>query len=323
MADHPLPDAGVAHRWLQSMLLIRRFEQRASELYAAGRIAGFLHLATGEEATIVGSVGALRAGDYLLSTYRAQAHALARGTAPGAVMAELMGRVDGLSRGRGGALHMADPAVRFMGGYGIVGGHLPIAAGIAMAADHRGLDDVVLCHFGDGAVNQGTFGETLNLTALWRLPMVLLATNNRAGSGAADPESAATDLLERARGFGAAGLRCDGMDVIDTYNVVAEALRVARRERRPVIVEALVQRTRGHSAADPEDAPGDEAQRALRRGDPIATFAARLIAERVMTEEDRGAFIASAVAAVDGAVAFAEASPEPDAATLHDHVLVP
>src|SRR3954449_4221338 len=170
MAEKELPEPDVAREWLGTMMLIRRFEERAGEMYAKAKIGGFLHLAIGEEATIVGAARAMRDEDYLISTYRSHGHALVRGTAPNAVMAELFGRVDGCSKGRGGSMHMFDRERRFMGGYGIVGGNLPLAAGIAMASDQLGHDEVTLCQFGDGAANQGTFGETLNLAALWRLP---------------------------------------------------------------------------------------------------------------------------------------------------------
>ena len=177
------------------MTLIRRFEERAGEMYARAKVGGFLHLSIGEEATIVGSARALRDEDYLISTYRSHGHALVRGTPPENVMAELFGRVDGCSRGRGGSMHMFDASRRFMGGYGIVGGNLPIAAGIALSSDYRGTDEVTLCTFGDGACNQGTFGETLNLAALWRLPVVFMVTNNQFGMGTAlVRHSAVTDL---------------------------------------------------------------------------------------------------------------------------------
>ena len=239
MADHPLPEAEVATEWLASMLLIRRFEERAGEMYAKAKVGGFLHLAIGEEATIVGSVRALRDADYLISTYRSHGHALARGTSPDAVMAELFGKQDGLCHGRGGSMHMFDLERRFLGGYGIVGGNLPLAAGIAMASDQLGRDEVTLCQFGDGAANQGTFGETLNLAALWQLPVVFMVTNNQFGMGTAlERHSAVTDLFLRGEGYGVPGMRCDGMDVVDTHAVTAEALRRARggaaRQRVPV-----------------------------------------------------------------------------------------
>src|SRR4051794_9958678 len=169
-AEHAgLPEPGVAREWLQTMMLIRRFEERAGEMYAKAKIGGFLHLAIGEEATIVGSTRALRDDDYLISTYRSHGHTLTRGSDPNRVMAELFGRVDGLCKGRGGSMHMFDLEKRFMGGYGIVGGNLPLAAGFALTSDYLGTQDATLCQFGDGASNQGTFGETMNLAALWKL----------------------------------------------------------------------------------------------------------------------------------------------------------
>src|ERR1700736_4747801 len=241
MGDLPQPE--LAREWLATMMLIRRFEERAGEQYARAKVGGFLHLSIGEEATIVGSARALRDSDYLISTYRSHGHALVRGTPPENVMAELFGRVDGCSGGRGGSMHMFDLARRFMGGYGIVGGNLPIAAGIALACDYQGSEDVTLCTFGDGASNQGTFGETLNLAALWRLPVVFMVTNNQFGMGTSlRRHSAVTDLKRKGEGFGVPGTSCDGMDVVDTYNVCREALRVAREERRPTLVEARTYR---------------------------------------------------------------------------------
>ena len=218
MADLPLPEPEVAKEWLATMLLIRRFEERAGEMYAKAKIGGFLHLAIGEEATIVGSGRALRDDDYLISTYRSHGHALVRGSSPDAVMAELFGRVDGLCNGRGGSMHMFDLERRFMGGYGIVGGNLPLAAGMSLASDYIGTDNATLCQFGDGASNQGTFGETLNLAALWDLPVVFMVTNNQFGMGTSiERHSAVTDLFKRGEGFGVPGMRCDGMDPLDTY----------------------------------------------------------------------------------------------------------
>src|SRR3954470_1756556 len=177
MDDHPLPEPEVATEWLSTMLLIPCLGERAGEMYAKAKVGGFLHLAIGEEATILGSVRALRDADYLISTYRSHGHALARGTSPDKVMAELFGKQDGLSHGRGGSMHMFDLEHRFMGGYGIVGGKLPLAPGMAVSADYRGTEEVTVCVFGDGAANQGTFGETLNLAALWKLPVVFMVTN--------------------------------------------------------------------------------------------------------------------------------------------------
>src|SRR5919198_2051180 len=211
----PLPGKDAAREILGKMMLIRRFEERAGEMYAKAKIGGFLHLCIGEEATIVGAIDALRDGDYLLSTYREHGQALARGTSANAIMAELFGRVDGCSSGRGGSMHLFDYERRFLGGYGIVGGNLPLAAGVALACDYRGTDDAVLCMLGDGASNQGTFGETMNLVALWKLPVVFLVVNNQFGMGTAlERHSAVLDLSKKSEGFGVPGTRCDGMDVL-------------------------------------------------------------------------------------------------------------
>jgi pyruvate dehydrogenase E1 component alpha subunit len=323
MAEHPLPEPDVAREWLQTMMLIRRFEERAGEMYAKAKIGGFLHLAIGEEATIVGSARAMRDDDYLISTYRSHGHAIVRGTSPDNVMAELFGRVDGVSKGRGGSMHMFDLERRFMGGYGIVGGNLPIAAGIALGSDYTGTDDVTLCQFGDGAANQGTFGEALNLAALWHLPVVFMVTNNQFGMGTAlARHSAVTDLHKRGEGFGVPGMRCDGMDVVDTFHVTTEALRRAREERRPVLVEAITYRFRGHSMADPEEYRTKEQVAEWRERDPIATFGRRLVDEGALGEEDVEELDRQAVAWVDEAVAFADASPHPEPESLYDDIYV-
>ena len=248
-----LPDGDVALDILDKMLLIRHFEERAQEMYMKAKIGGFLHLAVGEEATVVGTTSALEPRDYLLSTYREHGQALARGTDPKAVMAELFGREGGVSHGRGGSMHLYDADRRFLGGYGIVGGNLPLAAGVALASDYRGDDAVTLCMFGDGASNQGTFGETMNLAALWHLPVVFLVVNNQYGMGTAlSRHSAVTDLSKKAECLGVPGERVDGMDVLAVRELVAEHVRLAREERKPTLVEALTYRFRGHSAADPE-----------------------------------------------------------------------
>src|SRR2546427_12618 len=252
-----LPDADTARRILERMMLIRRFEERAGEMYAKAKIGGFLHLCIGEEATIVVAVEAMRDGDYLLSTYREHGQAIARGTSPNAVMAELFGRVDGCSKGRGGSMHLFDYERRFLGGYGIVGGNLPLAAGVALACDYRETEDAVLCMLGDGASNQGTFGETMNLAALWSLPIVFLVVNNQFGMGTAlERHSAVTDLSRKSEGFGVPGSRCNGMDVLDVYPAVCAALRCAREERRPQLVEAVTYRYRDvHPGEQERDAP--------------------------------------------------------------------
>jgi pyruvate dehydrogenase E1 component alpha subunit len=320
---HGLPEPDVAHEWLSTMTLIRRFEERAGEMYARAKVGGFLHLSIGEEATIVGSARALRERDYLISTYRSHGHALVRGTPPENVMAELFGRADGCSGGRGGSMHMFDIARRFMGGYGIVGGNLPIAAGLALASDYEGTDDVTLCTFGDGASNQGTFGETLNLAALWQLPVVFMVTNNQFGMGTAlGRHSAVTDLQRKGESLGVPGMRCDGMDVLDTYAVLSEAIRRVREERQPVLVEAITYRFRGHSMADPEQYRTKEEVAHWRERDPLPAFGELLVREGVINEEERAGIDGRALARVDAAVEFADASPFPTPESLYDDVYV-
>jgi pyruvate dehydrogenase E1 component alpha subunit len=318
-----LPESEVAREWLAAMVLIRRFEERAGEMYARAKIGGFLHLSIGEEATIVGSARALRDDDYLVSTYRSHGDALARGTPPEKVMAELFGRVDGCSKGHGGSMHMFDAQRRFMGGYGIVGGNLPIAAGIALACDQRGSGEVTLCTFGDGASNQGTFGETLNLAALWRLPVVFMVVNNQFGMGTSlSRHSAVTDLQRKGESLGVPGMRCDGMDILDTHTVLSEALERVREDRRPLLVEAVTYRFRGHSMADPEDYRTKEEVAQWRERDPIPAFGDLLEREGVLTAEQREQIDREAIGRVEEAVEFAERSPFPNPDTLYEDVYV-
>jgi pyruvate dehydrogenase E1 component alpha subunit len=318
-AARELPGAEESREWLQAMMLIRRFEERAQEMYAKNKVGGFLHLAIGEEATIVGAVRAMRDDDYLISTYRSHGHALARGADPDHVMAELFGRETGVSKGRGGSMHMFDGRRRFMGGYGIVGGNLPLAAGIALSSDYRGTDEVTVCVFGDGAANQGTFGETLNLAALWKLPVVFMVTNNQFGMGTSiERHSAQTDLHRRGEGFGVPGLRCDGMDVVDTQAVMHEAIERVRADRTPLLVEAVTYRFRGHSAADPEEYRTKEQVAEWRKRDPISTFIERIELGGGDAEElDK-----AVVERIDAAVAFADSSDFPPPESIYDHVYV-
>jgi pyruvate dehydrogenase E1 component alpha subunit len=321
--EHALPAKTRCREILAKMMLIRRFEERAGEMYAKAKIGGFLHLCIGEEAAIVGATNALEETDYLMSTYREHGQAIARGTPPEAVMAELFGKQDGCSGGRGGSMHLFDYERRFLGGYGIVGGNLPLAAGVALASDYRGNDDVMLCMFGDGATNQGTFGETMNLAALWKLPVVFMVINNQFGMGTSlERHSAVTDLSKKAEGFGVPGSQCDGMDVLDTEAVIAEAVRCAREERKPQLVEAVTYRFRGHSMADPEEYRTKEEVEEWRKRDPIETFGKRLVDEGVLTEKGLEKIDGEAMATVDEAVEFADKSPFPELASLYDDVYV-
>jgi pyruvate dehydrogenase E1 component alpha subunit len=318
-----LPDPGTCRELLQTMALIRRFEEEAGRQYQRAKIGGFLHLAAGEEATIVGTTSVMRDDDYLIGTYRTHGHAIARGTPARVVMAELFGREDGCSRGRGGSMHIFDPERRFMGGYGIVGGNLPLAAGLALASDYRGDDSVTVCMLGDGASNTGNFGETMNLTALWKLPVVFLVENNLYGMGTSiERHSAVTDLSRKAEGFGVPGIRIDGMDVLAVRERVTEHIRIAREERRPTLVEAFTYRFRGHSAADPEVYRTKEEVEEWRKKDPISTLAERLTAEGVLSEQDIEEIRKAADEEVKAAVEFADASPEPALESLYDNLYV-
>src|SRR5262249_32637187 len=321
MAD--LPDASTCYELLARMALIRRFEEEAGRQYQRAKAGGFLHLAIGEEATIVGTTSVMRDDDYLIGAHRTHGHAIARGTDPKRVMAELFGRIDGTSGGRGGSMHVFDSGRRFMGGYGIVGGSLPIAAGIALASDYRSEDSVTVCMFGDGASNTGNFGETMNLAALWKLPVFFLVENNLYGMGTSvERHSAQTDLSKKAKGYGVPGERVDGMDVIAVREGVAEGIRKAREDRRPTLLEAFTYRYRGHSAADPEVYREREEVEEWREKDPIETFAKRCVKDGVLGEREVQEVRDKADEQVLAAVEFADASPEPALDTLYENLYV-
>ena len=318
-----LPDAETCRDLLALMALIRRFEEEAGRQYQRAKAGGFLHLAIGEEATIVGTTSAMEADDYLIGTYRTHGHAIARGTDPRRVMAELFGRVDGTSGGRGGSMHVFDGERRFMGGYGIVGGNLPIAAGLALASDYRGDGSATVCMFGDGASNTGNFGETMNLAALWKLPIVFIVENNLYGMGTSiERHSAVTDLSKKAEGLGVPGTRVDGMDVLAVRESVGEHLRAVREHGRPTLVEAFTDRYRGHSAADPEVYRTKEEVEEWRQKDPIEAFNARLVAEGTIGDTELDELRQRADERVIDAVAFADASPEPPLESLYDNLYV-
>jgi pyruvate dehydrogenase E1 component alpha subunit len=322
-AKPKLPDEATCRELISLMMLIRRFEEEAGRQYQRAKAGGFLHLAIGEEATIVGTTSVMREDDYLIATYRTHGHAIARGTDPKNVMAELFGREDGTSGGRGGSMHIFDLKHRFMGGYGIVGGNLPLAAGLALASDYKGTDEVTVCMFGDGASNTGNFGETMNLAALWKLPLVFLVENNLYGMGTAlERHSAVPDLAHKAEGMGIPGVRVDGMDVLAVRERVAEHIRLAREEHKPTLVEAITYRYRGHSAADPEVYREKEEVEEWQQRDPIETFAKRLIKEKVLSADEIQSIRDQAEKTVMEAVEFADNSPEPPLDSLYDHLYV-
>jgi pyruvate dehydrogenase E1 component alpha subunit len=310
----PTVDVELARRFYSEMVLIRRFEEKAAEMYALGKIGGFLHLYIGQEAVAVGATSVLRPDDYAISAYREHGHCLAKGSDPRRVMAELFGRRDGLCTGKGGSMHLFDRSVNFLGGHAIVGAHLPLAAGAAFAIKYQGGDQVVLCYFGDGAVPQGEFHESLNLAALWKLPVIYVCENNRYAMGTAIHRALAqTEIWRFAATYGIPGEAVDGMDVLAVREVVGRAVERARAEKMPSLIEARTYRFRGHSMRDPSAAiyrTKDEVEREKQR-DPILLFRERCLREGVLTEADLKTLEKEVNDLVDEAVAFADASPEP------------
>lgn len=318
-----VPDRNTSLDLLGRMCLIRRFEEEAGRQYQRAKAGGFLHLAIGEEATIVGTTSVMREDDYLIGTYRTHGHALARGTPADQVMAELFGKETGTSGGRGGSMHIFDAERRFMGGYGIVGGNLPLAAGLGLASQYRGEDSVTVCMFGDGASNTGNFGETMNLAALWKLPVVFLVENNLYGMGTAlERHSAVTDLSQKAAGYGIEGERIDGMDVLEVRDRVSAHLEQVRSEGRPSLVEAFTYRYRGHSAADPEIYREKSEVEEWREKDPIESFIKVCLEGGVLREEDVESARREADETVEASVRFADESPEPALESLYEELYV-
>jgi pyruvate dehydrogenase E1 component alpha subunit len=297
----------------ERMVLIRVFETEAERQYKLARIGGYCHLSSGQEATTVGTIEAMRDDDLLVTGYRCHGFALARGVPAEAVMAELFGRADGCAHGRGGSMHLLDVDRGYYGGWGIVAGQLPIATGIALALVRQGREAAVLCELGDGAVNMGAWHESLNLAALWSLPIVFLVVNNGYGMGTSvERASAVADLYRRADAFGMHGERIDGDDLAGVMEASERLITRAREERRPAVLEAVTYRYRGHSVADAGLAYRSKEEIAQHmQHDPIVRVRA-LLAEQGMGDADFEAIDARIDAEVAAAVAAAEASPEPD-----------
>ena len=316
---NPSTDDEQALAFYRHMVLIRRFEERAARAYTEAKVGGYCHLNLGEEATVAGLTAALDKGDYLYTNYREHGYALARGIAAGRLMAELYGRQDGVSRGWGGSMHMFDVEARFMGGYGIVGGQVPLATGTALAIDYRGASEAVVCLMGDGTTNIGAFHESLNLAALWGLPIVYVVNNNGLGMGTTvEQSSAEPELYKRAASYRMASARVNGNDPAAVFEAMQIALASAR-EGKPYLLETMTGRLKGHSVVDPAKYRSREEAEALKAADPLAAYAAQL-AERGLLDEHLIAKVdAEAMATVADAVAFAEASPHPDVSTLFDY----
>lgn len=320
------PDAAANRRleWLRQMILIRRFEERAAEAYTQRKIAGFLHLYIGQESTAVGAIGALEPGDFVISHYREHGHALVRGMDPKVVMAELYGRATGCSGGRGGSMHLFDRERRFMGGYAIVGGQMPLAVGLALASKYRKEPDITLNFFGDGAVNEGEFHESLNLASLWKLPVIFFCENNFFGMGTAiDRASAVTEIARRADAYGIPAAVVDGMDADAVYEATTAAVAHARSGQGPYFIECQTYRFRGHSMSDAVLYRTKAEEEVWRQRDPIEQFARRLESEGILQAGDLDGIRADVERVVEAAAQFADESPEPELSTLHDHIYAP
>jgi pyruvate dehydrogenase E1 component alpha subunit len=308
--EHHVPpdlERSHVHELLRQMLLIRRFEEKAAELYSAGKIRGFLHLYIGEEAVAVGAMQALTADDAVVATYREHGQALARGLPAATVMAEMYGKASGCSRGRGGSMHMFDAKRRFYGGYAIVAGGLPIAVGLALADKMIGRRRVTACFFGEGAVAEGEFHESLNLAALWRLPVLFLCENNLYAMGTAlERSESETDLHLKAQNYRVAAEAIDGMDVVAVETATVRAAAAVRRGDGPYFLELRTYRYRAHSMADPERYRTKEEVAEWKKRDPIATFTSRLQADGLLDARELAALEQGVANEIEWAVAEAE-----------------
>jgi pyruvate dehydrogenase E1 component alpha subunit len=310
---------------LREMLLMRRFEERTAEAYALGKIGGFCHLYIGQEAVGAGAISVLRPDDYVITSYRDHGQALARGITPRAVMAELFGRIDGCSKGKGGSMHLFDRNTNFLGGHGIVAAHIPLATGVGFAIKYRGGDQVCLCFFGEAAVNNGAFHEALNMAALWQLPVVYLVENNRYGMGTAlERASSVNDIAERACSYDMPNEVVDGQDVIAVREATMRAISRARGENTPTLIEVRTYRFMGHSMSDAVSGTyrsKEELDEYMKR-DPIAVLRAQM-EQRGEWSDDRMAAIDNEVRAiVEDAWNFADESPEPPLEALTEDVYV-
>ncbi len=305
------------------MSLIRQFEEKAAEAYTLGKIGGFLHLYIGQEATGVGAISALRPNDYVISSYREHGHALAKGLEPRAVLAELYGKVTGCSRGKGGSMHMYSAEHRLLGGQAIVGAQLVMGAGVGLGIQYQQQNDVAAVFFGDGAVDEGAFHEALNLSALWKLPVVYLCENNGYSMGMNVKKAWSVSSLEpRAAAYGMPYIQVDGMDTLAVREAMETAAEAARSGKGPTLIEAVSYRFRGHSMADPARyrTREEEAQWKANR-DPIQMFEAKLKEAGLASDDELKANVDRAAEVVEDAAKFAEESPFPDNEELYEHVL--
>lgn len=310
-------------RWYRQMVLIRSFEQKCSELYQQGKIGGFLHLYIGQEAVAVGSINARQDNDHLITAYRDHAHAIMAGTEIKYLMAEMLGKATGISKGKGGSMHLADVSKNYWGGYGIVGGHVPLGVGIALAEQYKGTDSAVLCYMGDGSTNIGYFHEALNLAGVWDLPVLFIVENNQYGMGTAvERASAVKTMVEKAAAYGMKGKKVDGMNVFEVYDATQKALQAIRKGKAPQFLEMITYRFEGHSMGDPLRYRTKEEVHKWQENDPIGILEKRLTDELGASQDELDALDESVKQEIVDAVQFAEESPFPEPEALFEDIYV-
>ncbi|HEX8181774.1 MAG TPA: pyruvate dehydrogenase (acetyl-transferring) E1 component subunit alpha [Pyrinomonadaceae bacterium] len=314
-------DRETLRHMLYQMVLIRRFEEKAAEAYTLGKIGGFCHLYIGQEAVAVGSIAALRPDDYVMTSYRDHGHALARGTPPDEVMAELFGRAGGCSAGKGGSMHLFDRDTNFLGGHAIVGGQIPLATGVAFAAKYKQTERVSAVYFGEAAVNQGVFHESLNMAQLWRLPCIYICENNQYGMGTALKRAMSlSDVSQKACAYGMTAEFVDGMDVLAVYEATRRAAERARQESLPTLLEVRTYRFMGHSMSDPGNYRTRAEIEKFQERDPIKVFADSLKQKQMLDDNALKEIEQRVRAEVEQALKFADSSPEPAPAELFTHI---
>ena len=316
-------DKGFLENLLQKMLLIRRFEEKAAQMYGLRKIGGFCHIYIGQEAVCTGAIAAADlTKDHIITAYRDHGHALSVGMEPKIIMAELFGKVTGSSRGKGGSMHLFDVGKHFYGGHGIVGAHIPLATGMAMKFRYCDQDGVTLCFFGDGAIHQGSFHESLNMAGLWKLPIVYICENNQYGMGTDFRRvSAVKDFSKLAASYKMPGLQVDGMDVLAVYENVKNSVELARTHSKPSLLEIRTYRYLGHSMSDPATYRTKEELAKHKSQDPITLLKDRMSTAGMLSENEYATMDANCRSIVADAIDFAEQSPEPDIETLYEDVL--
>jgi pyruvate dehydrogenase E1 component alpha subunit len=309
--------------WYRQMVLIRRFEQRCSELYQLGKIGGFLHLYIGQEAIAVGTINARQENDHIITAYRDHGHALTVGSDTNKVMAEMLGKSTGVSKGKGGSMHLVDVERRFWGGHAVVGAHLPIATGLALAEDYNETDAAVLCYFGDGATNIGYFHEALNLAGLWDLPVLFICENNQYGMGTAvKRHSSASSIMQKASGYDIPAAQVDGMNVFEVYEATKKALSAIRSGEGPQFLEIITYRFEGHSMGDPLRYRTKEEVEKWQEDDPIGILERHILSEKIADKDELEKIDKSVEKELDEAVHFAETSPLPAPEELYTDIYV-